>query len=385
MAHSSTVLSQLIKLVPRHDFNRLAKQHRGEAPELRTTSRWDQFVALAVGQLGGRQSLRDIESNLKAQARSLYHLGTAGIARSSLARLNQEQSPELYQALFAQLYARCQSRTPRHPFRFKNKLYSIDSSLIDLSLSLFPWAHFSKGKGALKLHVGLDHDGLLPAFAVITASKCHDAHAARAFHLPTGSIAVFDRGYTDFRWFNSLNEQAVFFVTRVRRDLAYRVIERHKADRASGISSDQTIELTGKRARLAGLTTLRRVGYYDPATKRHYVFLTNHFALSATTIAAVYKSRWQVELFFKWIKQNLKIKTFVGHSNNAILTQIWIAMCVYLLLAYLKFSAQISASLQEMLRLLQLNLFLPRSLIALFKPHPADPADPPLQPQLALA
>jgi len=372
-------------LVPRHDFNRLAEKHHGTAPELRKTSRWDQFVAMALGQLGGRQSLRDIECNLRAQTSALYHLGTTGIARSSLARLNEQQSAELYEGLFAQLYANCQNRAPDHPFRFKNKLYLLDSSLIDLSLSLFPWAHYCKSKGALKLHVGLDHAGLLPAFAVISESKCHDAHAARAFQLPKGSIAVFDRGYTDYDWFNLLNEQEVFFVTRARRDMAHRVIERRTADRARGVTSDQTIALTSQRARETGLTTLRRVGYYDPETHRHYVFLTNHFALSAATIAAVYKSRWQVELFFKWIKQNLKIKAFVGHNRNAILTQIWIAMCVYLLLAYLKFSSQIGASLQQMMRLMQLNLFLPRSLIDLFKPLPTDLPDPPLQPQLAFA
>jgi len=375
VAHSSTVLSQFLKLVPRHDFNRLAEKHHGTAPELRKTSRWDQFVAMALGQLGGRQSLRDIECNLRAQTSALYHLGTTGIARSSLARLNEQQSAELYEGLFAQLYANCQNRAPDHPFRFKNKLYLLDSSLIDLSLSLFPWAHYCKSKGALKLHVGLDHAGLLPAFAVISESKCHDAHAARAFQLPKGSIAVFDRGYTDYDWFNLLNEQEVFFVTRARRDMAHRVIERRTADRARGVTSDQTIALTSQRARETGLTTLRRVGYYDPETHRHYVFLTNHFALSAATIAAVCKSRWQVELFFKWIKQN----------RNAILTQIWIAMCVYLLLAYLKFSSQIGASLQQMMRLMQLNLFLPRSLIDLFKPLPTDLPDPPLQPQLAFA
>ena len=378
MVPPNTVLAQLIKLVPRHDFNRLAELHHGEAAELRTTSRWDQFVAMAVGQLA-RQSLRDIESNLKAQARSLYHLGTAGIARSSLARLNQEQSPELYQALFAQLYARCQSRAPRHPFRFKSKLYSIDSSLIDLSLSLFPWAHFSKGKGALKLMSGSITTASLPAFAVITASKCHDAHAARAFRLPTGSIAVFDRGYTDFRWFNSLNEQAVFFVTRIRRDIACRVTERRAANRAAGISSDQTIELTGQRARKAGLTTLRRVGYYDadsaPLRVPHQPLRTQR-----RDHRRGYKSRWQVELFFKWIKQNLKIKAFVATQQCD--PQPDLDRNVRLPVAHLvshdqRFAAtDVAAATAQSVPAAQ-----PRGAV---KQHSPDPADPPLQP-LALA
>jgi hypothetical protein len=384
VAHSNTVLAQVIKEVPRHVFEDLAAAHHAGGA-LRTTSRWDQFIAMGLGQLGGRMSLRDIESNLGAQRASLYHLGTRGIARTSLARLNREQPYTLYEALFKTLYARCRTSAPRHGFRFKNPLYSIDSSLIDLSLKLYPWSHFALSKGAMKLHLGLDHSGLIPAFAVITDNKISDVAVARQCPLPKGSIAVVDRGYNDYRWLNSLTEQGVFFVTRERRNMVHSVTERRTVDRSSGVSSDQTVTFTGRRARQVGLVQLRRVGYRDPQTGKHYVFLSNHLRLSASTIAAIYKARWQIELFFRWIKQNLKIKAFLGHSKNAIMTQIWIALCLYLVLAYLKFSSKIGASLQQMLRLLTLNLFHRRGLLDLFREHPPDPPTPPLQPQLSFA
>jgi hypothetical protein len=384
VAHSSTVLAQLIKHVPRHVFENLVSEHHvGGA--LRTTSRWDQFVAMAMGQLGGRMSLRDIESNLRVQSSSLYHLGTRGIARSSLARLNRDQPHDLYEKLFYVLSARCQQWGPKHGFKFNNPLYSIDSSLIDLSLSLFPWAKLTRDKGAVKLHVGLDHRGLIPAFVRISDAKAGDVKTARRWKLPKGSIVVVDRGYCNYSWLNSLDQQGIFFVIRERRRQAYQVIERRSVDRSTGVTSDQTVTFTGRRARRDGLPDLRRVGYRDPQTGRHYAFLTNHLGLSARTIADIYKDRWQIELFFKTIKQNLKIKTFLGHSKNAILTQIWIALCVYLLLAYLKFSANIEASLQKMLRLLTLNLFQRRNLIELFRQRPPDPPVPSPQTGLAFA
>ena len=384
MAHSSTVFAQLIKHVPRHVFEKLAGEHH-DGGALRSTSRWDQFIAMAMGQLGGRMSLRDIESNLRAQRSSLYHLGSKGIARTSLARLNQEQPCELYEKLFYHLYARCQASAPKHGFRFNNRLYSLDSSLIDLSLSLFPWSKLALGKGAMKLHVALDHRGLIPAFAVLTDGKAGDVASARPWKAPAGSIVVVDRGYCSYGWLNSLDQQGNFFVIRERRRQAYQVLERRPVDRATGVTADQTVTFTGHRARRERLPDLRRVGYRDPHTGRHYAFLTNHYRLSARTIAAIYKDRWQIELFFRSIKQNLKIKTFVGHSKNAILTQIWIALCTFLVLAYLKFSSTIDASLQQILRLLSLNLFQRRDLLHLFQPRPPDLPMTSLQPELALA
>jgi putative transposase len=337
-------------------------------------SRWSQFVALSLGQFAGRASLRDIVSNLSVQAAKLYHLGSSSVSRSSLARVNENQPYTLYEALFHKLLTRCQGVAPRHGFRFKNKLYSVDASTIDLCLSVFPWAKFRSTKGAVKLHVGLDHEGLLPSFVTVTDGKTHDVTVGRTLALPRDSIVVMDRAYTDFTWFNALNNKGIFFVIRQKRNATYRIIERRAVCKRSGLTCDQTILITGAKASACPIP-LRRIGYRDPETGKHYVFLTNHFRLAAKTIAEIYKSRWQIELFFKCIKQNLKIKSFLGTSRNAVLTQIWIAMCAYLLLAWIKFSSRIDRSLQQMIRLLQLNLFDRRDLLSLLKGSPPEPPD----------
>ncbi len=371
MAHHNTVFAQLLRFVPRHDFESLAQSHH-VGQKLRKTSRWSQFVALALGQLASRCSLRDIESNMKAQGQRLYHLGADAIARSSLGRLNEKQPYTLYEGLFSKLYARCRGLTPGHRFRFKNRLYSLDSSLIDLSLKIFPWAHYALGKAAMKLHVGLDHAGHLPAFVTVTDGKTSDIEVGRKVNVAKGSIVVFDKGYTDYKWFKHLNNKGIFFVTRIRKNAIWRVKARRPVDRSTGLTRDQTITLTGVKPQKLGLPGLRRVAYRDPETGHHYEFLTNNFQLAAATIAEIYKQRWQVELFFKWIKQNLKIKAFLGNSKNAVMTQIWIALCVCLLLAYLRFSAKLGWSLQKMLRLLQLNLFIRRDLMALLRGDPPE-------------
>ena len=380
MAHSSTVLSQMLKLLPRHEFDALARQHhRGR--KLRKISRWSQFVAMSSAQLTGRASLRDLLGNLVAQSGKLYHLGVGLISRSSLARVNEQQPWTLYEALFFKLLGRCQQRAPGHGFRFKNKLFSLDASTIDVCLSMFPWAKFRQAKGGIKLHVGLDHAGMLPTFVSITDAKTHDVTAGRALALPSGSMLAFDRGYTDYTWYNQLNDRGISFVTRLKRNASYRVVQRRKVPAGQHLTCDQTIELTSAKGKNCPIA-LRRVGYRDPETGKHYVFLTNNFKLAASTIAAIYKSRWQIELFFKWIKQNLKIKTFLGTSKNAVMTQIWIAMCVYLLLAYLKFISRSNRSLQQILRLLQLNLFERRSLFELINISPPEPEPP--SPQQAM-
>ena len=375
MAHNSTVLGQLLDLVPRHEFESLAKRHH-EGRRLRSMTRWNQFVAMAMGQLAGRCSLRDIVSNLSAQKRKLYHLGVGAVARSSLARVNGEQPHSLYEELFARLLARCRTAPPGHGFRFRNALYSLDATTIDLCLSVFPWARFRRAKGAVKLHLGLDHGGLLPAFAQVTDGRTADIEAARALRLPKGSIVAADRAYLDFDWINSLISQGVFLVTRLKRRVRYRVVERRQANRRLGVISDQTIVFTSARGRKRCPHRLRRIGYRDRETGRHYVFLTTHFALSAKTVADVYKARWQVELFFKWIKQNLKIKSFVGTSRNAVMTQIWIALCVCLLLAYIKHSNRLAWSMQRILRVLQMNLFDRRTILDVLAPSSDPPHDP---------
>lgn len=304
--------------------------------------------------------------------------------RSTLARINEQQPHSLYEALFGKLLARCQAFGPRRRFRFKNKLYSLDASTIDLCLSVFPWAKFRTTKGAIKLHVGLDHDGYLPAFIQITEGAVHELNMARTLALPSGSVVVFNRGYTDYVWYNHLNNKGVYFITRQKKNACYSVIERRTALRKPGITSDQAIRLTGTKAEQCP-DFLRRIGYRDPETGKHYVFLTNNFKLAAKTIADIYKERWQIELFFKWIKQNLKIKSFLGTSRNAVLTQIWVAMCMYLLLAYIKFMSKLGLGMQQILRLLQLNLFERRDLNALLRGDPPKPRVSPLQTQMKFA
>ncbi len=225
--------------------------------------------------------------------------------------------------------------------------------------------------------MGLDHDGLIPAFASVTGGKVSDMAQARQLDLPRGSVVVFDKGYNCYRWHNRLTEKGIFFVSRIRGNAQYRVIKRHSVNKGSGVTSDQTIEYKAMRKDGDQLKPIRRVGYRDRQTGKHYVFITNQFSWSAKTIADIYKQRWQVELFFKWIKQNLKIKAFLGTSENAVMTQIMAALCVYLLLAYLKFQSKINKSLQQIIRLLQLNLFTRRSLLVLLQPPDQDGLPPP--------
>lgn len=369
MAHSSTILSQILKLIPRHEFGTMAKKHDG-ARRSDAISRWTQFVAMTTAQLTGRSSLRDIESTMTSQTHLRYHLGSGSIKRTTLSRANQKLSSGFFEELFGKLYSRCQSSAPGHKFRFKHKLFSLDSSLLEVSLKVFPQADYNKLKAAYKLHVGLDHAGLIPAFVAISPGKTGDQTQAKQMNFPVGSIVVFDRGYNDYSWHNQLTSKGIFWVTRIRGNAKFRVLERRAVDNSAGVTSDQTIEYTSDRSSKNNLRPVRRVGYCDPETGKRYVFITNHFEWSAKTIAAIYKQRWQIELFFKWIKQNLKIKSFVGNTENAVMTQVMVALCVYLTLAYLKFQSGITQSLQQMSRIIHTNLFARRDLMQLFKPPP---------------
>ena len=371
MAHCNTILSQILKLVPRHEFETLAKHHHsGRA--FRKASRWSQFVSLTMAQLSGRNSLRDIVDNMSAQMHRLYHLGSEKLSRSNLSRINEDKPYTLYEALFGKLLARCQKLAPGHNFKFNHSLYSLDASTIDLCLSAFPWADFRTTKGAIKLHVGLNHAGYLPEFVTVTEGKKHDVTVGRILNFPKGSIVAIDKAYNDYAWYKQLTDKDIFFVTRLKSNAKYRITQRRTVLKNKGLTCDQTIEFTGPQVAKKCPIQLRRIGYKDAVTGKHYVFLTNNFKLAAKTIADIYKARWQVELFFKWIKQNLKIKSFVGRSKNAVMTQIWIAMCVYLLIAFLKFQSSLTKSMQQLLRLLQLNLFDKRDLMALLRGDPPD-------------
>jgi putative transposase len=323
-----------------------------------------------MAQLSGRDSLRDIVENLSAQAHRLYHLGSAKLSRSNLARINEDKPYALYEALFSKLFQRCQGMVPGHKFRFNNPLYSLDASTIDLCLSVFPWAEFRKTKGAIKLHVGLNHRGHIPEFITVTDGKVGDVTVGRTIDFPKGSIVAIDRGYNDYSWYKQLTDKEIFFVTRLKSNAKIVVIERRPVLKSKGLICDETIKFTGVYTAKKCPIALRRIEYRDAITGKRYVFLTNNFKLAAKTIADIYKARWDVELFFKWIKQNLKIKSFIGTSKNAVMTQIWIALCMYLLLAFIKFQSKLNKSMQQILRLLQLNLFEKRDLLALLRGDP---------------
>ena len=369
MAHSNTVFHQLLHLLDRHDFRKIEQNGFRPKRKYRTLNRWGQFVVMMFAQITGRSSLRDIVYQFQFQAARLYHLGILAVKRTTLADANNKRSADFFQALFEHQYAKCAALAPRKKFRFKNKLYSFDATTVDLCLSLFPWAKFRTTKGGIKVHTLLDHDGYLPAFIKVTAAKVADITVARLLRLPAFSIVVLDRAFLDFAWLYKLNKRKVFFVTRMKKRINYRVVKRRKVLKTKGLTSDQTIELTGTKAEDCPIQ-LMRVGYRDLETGQHYVFLTNIFHLSARTIADIYRERWQVELFFKWIKQNLKIKSFFGTSENAVMTQIWIAIITLLLLAYYKFRAKLNHSLSQILKLLQLNLFDRRNIWQLFDPGP---------------
>jgi len=361
MAHHNTILNQIAALLPRHEFKALAKQHH-RGTKFRKFNRWSQFMVMFIAQLSGRKSLRDVVMNVAAQSSKLYHLGIKKCSRATLARVNEQQPATLYEALFHKLLQQCRVLAPRHRFKFNGRVYLLDATVIDLCLSVFPWAEFRKRKGAIKLHIGLDGDGYLPEFVNLTTGKKHEINWAKTLKLPTGSMAVFDMGFTDYKWYQTLMGNGIYFVTRLKSNAQIELLEKRRGRKTKGVSVDRTIKL-GNIAE-----PLRMVTYQDPETGKKLSFVTNATHLDAKTIADLYKERWQIELFFKWIKGNLKIKTFLGTSRNAVLTQIWVALIVYLLLAFLKFKAKVGLSMQQILRLLQLNLFERRNFIDLIKP-----------------
>ena len=333
-----------------------APKAHGSGRAARKFSRWDQFVHLMAIQLTGRSSLRDGVRSMRSRSNNLYHLGTQPVARSTFAEANEKRPASFFEALFGRVYSRCRPIAPKHKFKFKNKLFSLDETTVSLCLSLFPWARFRKTKAGIKINTLLDHDGYLPAFVSISEAKRHEPKTAKAIHLPKGSIVAMDKAYIAFAWLFSLTGQGVFFVTRMKKGARYKVVKRNRVNRRLDVTSAQVIWLTGPKW-ADYPAALRRIGYRDKGTGKHYVFLTNNFDLSARTIADIYKERWQIETFFRFIKQNLKIKSFIGNSPNAVLSQVYVALIAYLLLCYLKFLCRLGLSLQQLAQLLQLNLF----------------------------
>ena len=377
MAFHPTVLSQLLQSVPRLEFEKLAQAHDGHRRS-DALPRWSQFIALAVGHLGQRHSLRDIEAALASDPKLHYHLGTRAVSKSALARANESLAADFYKDLFGALYARLQAThvVPGKRFRFKGKLFSLDGSLIDLSMKVFPWADVAPKKAAFKLHLGLDHDGLIPAFAEVTKGLTSEMDTVDTFDFPKGSVLVFDRGYSRYTWHKQLTDKGLFWVTRARKGMRYEVVQPREVADGGNVISDQIVRLTNKKAREAGVPDIRRIEYRDPETGKLYVFITNHKGWSAQTVADIYKSRWEVELFFKWIKQNLKIRSVLGHTINAVATQIFVALCIYLLIAYQKFVSRTGYGLQAVLRLVQLNAFTRKPIADLLCPRKVEPPNP---------
>ena len=388
MKASCSMFSQILKLVPRVDFERLV-QKTGAERGAKGLSSWSQFVAMLFCQLGRAHSLREIEGGLKSCEGKLSHLGIEATARSSLSYANGHRPWQLFEHVFYELLERVRGSValPRK-FRFKNKLVSLDSTVIDLCLSMYDWAKFRRTKGAVKLHLVLDHDGYLACYGVITDGGVHDVRVAHQLCFAPGTVVVDDRGYNDYGLFGRWTAQGVFFVTRLKDNAQYEVVEAHAPPQNRGILCDQTIRLTGLGAQEKCPHLLRRVEAVREDTGETLVFLTNHHKLGASTIAAIYKDRWSIELFFKALKQNLKIKTFVGTSPNAVKTQIWCALISMLLLRYLQLRSRFGWSLSNLVALLRMNLFTHRDLEAwLNEPFgvPPDPASTAQQGTLVLA
>jgi hypothetical protein len=361
MRSFSSIFSQLLTVFSKTDFQRLVQEHRAERGA-KGFDCWTQFIAMLFCQLGRAHSLREICDGLASVEGRLNHLAVGSApSRSTLSYANAHRPWQLFEAVFAQLLSRCQSGCATKPFRFKNKLYSLDASVIDLCLSMYDWAKFRRTKGAVKLHLLLDHDGCLPSYAVITEGATHEIRVARALELPPGAIVAMDRGYVDYGFLDALDQREVFFVTRLK-DKAVFEIEAPLSEPKANILADEMIELPGSGKNRRAGRLLRRVVVWDAVGQRTIVLLTNHFKLAASTIAAIYKQRWQIELFFKALKQNFKIKTFVGTSANAVRTQIWTALIAILLLKYLQMRSRFSWSLSNLIALLRLNLFVHRDL-----------------------
>ena len=365
-----TIFSEILKLCPRYHFEKAVKEYDGDR-YVKTFTTWRQFIANLYSQIAQKDSLRDIVTGLSVHASRWYHLGFDGISKSTLSDANARRDYRIYEGLFYQLLGRCQDLTPKHRFRFKNPLYTIDASTIDLCLSVFPWAKFRTAKGAIKMHCLYDHSGALPTFLTVTDGKRHDVRVVKDNTLPLSpdSIVSIDKAYIDYNWLNSLDELGVWFVTRAKTNIDYAVVGQHPIS-SKRVISDERISLQGPLTKTKYSKDLRLIRYYDEERQKTLTFLTNNFRLAATTIAQIYKSRWQIELFFKWIKQNLKIKSFLGTSKNAVLTQIWVAMCYYLLLTYIKYQTKYSFSMLQLSRVIRETLFERKSLIDILTLNP---------------
>ena len=359
MNSGKTIFSQLMDFLPAQDFRFCVERYDGNY-KLQSFSCWDQYLCMAFAQLTYRESLRDIEACLRSAGTKLYHMGVRGrVSRNTLANANSVRDWRIY-ADFAQTLipiARELYIGDSFAIDLKQTVYALDATTIDLCLSLFPWARFRKHKGAVKLHTVLDLRGNIPSVILITHGKIHDGHLLDQLAFEAGAFYVMDRGYLDFRRLHNITNASAFFVTRAKSNFVFNRLHSLEVEKSTGVLSDQIITLRGFYSRHGYPEKLRRVRFLDTERNKRLIFLTNNFALPAHTIAQLYRSRWQVELFFKWIKQHLRIKAFYGTNPNALKTQIWIAISVYLLVAIVKKKLAVKASLYKILQIVSVTIF----------------------------
>ena len=359
MNSGKTVFTQLLQYLPRYELDKCIKRYKGNY-RVKNFSCWNQFLCMAFAQLTGRESLRDIETCLNSHHEKLYHIGFRNrVSRSTLADANELRDYRIYQDFGYHLIgiARKLYQGEELTLSLKQSVYALDSTTIDLCLSLFPWAHFRKTKAAIKMHTLLDLRGSIPTFISLTTGKVHDVNILDTVPLEAESIITMDKAYIDFARLYNIHRTPAFFVVRAKDNLQCRRLYSQKVDKTSGVRADQTIMLTGKKSKEAYPEVLRRVSYVDIEKNKRFVFLTNNFNISAKLVADIYKQRWQVELFFKWVKQHLRIKKFYGTSANAVKTQIWIAVSIYLLVAITKKRLDLPVNLYTFLQILEVNIF----------------------------
>jgi hypothetical protein len=357
MNEGKTVFSQVMEFLPMYEFRKCVERYHGDYKVL-SFSCLDQFLCMAFAQMTFRESLRDIQACLRSKLNKLYHMGIRGqVSRNTLSNANNQRDWRIYADLAMILIHRARKLYINEPFGIdlNNTVYALDSTTIDLCLALFPWARFRKNKGAVKLHTLLDLRGNIPSFIDITDGKVHDVNVLDILTFEAGSFYIMDRGYIDFKRLYALHQALAFFVTRARSNLKCRRLYSRPVDKTTGLCCDQTIVLTQSFEDYP--EQLRRVKFYDPENDQYLTFLTNNFALDALTITKLYKCRWQVELFFKWIKQHLRIKAFFGTSENAVKTQVWIAVTIYVLIAIIRKQLSLEPSLYTILQILSVNIF----------------------------
>jgi len=367
MQSGKTVFKQLLQFLPRYEFNLCVDRYRGEH-WVKKFSTYDQFLCLAFAQMAGRESLRDIETCLNSHREKLYHVGFRGdVSRTTLADANERRDWRIFQDFGHVLIriAQKEYQSDSIALELAQPLYAFDSTTIDLCLSLFPWADFRKTKAAVKMHTLIDLRGPIPTWVAITTGKVHDVRMLDYLPVEKDAFYAMDRGYVDFARLYGIHQQGAFFVVRAKDNLKCKRLYSNPKDKETGVRADQIITLITQKSKKGYPERLRRVSFVDKERNKRLVFLTNNFEISAETVAAVYKQRWQVELFFKWIKQHLRIKAFIGTSVNAVKSQIWVALCIYLLVAITKKKLGIPCSLYTFLQILEVNLFEKKPILSL--------------------